>query len=143
MPVLGVEASESWKEALDVPGPGYIAILASFFASLPADMNLQPAQDLLLSSAAPEASRDADGRIDVMRDVSADYSNLLVAHSGSGYAFEMDIGAAFGEHKVTAAWLDPRTGKEAPFEMCPGQTKFTPPTAGSVKHDWVLLVSRC
>jgi hypothetical protein len=143
VPVLGVEASESWKEALNVPGPGYIAILASFFGTLPADMNLQPAQDVLLSSAAPEASRDTDGRVDVMRDVSADYSNLLIAHSGSGYAFEIDLEAVFGEHSVTTAWFDPRTGTEAPFQLCPRQTKFTPPSAGSVKHDWVLVVRRC
>lgn len=66
-------------------------------------------------------------------------STILIAHSGHGESFELDVGKAFGAKKVDVQWLDPRTGKESSVE---GEIsgKFTPPSRGGLEHDWVLVL---
>ena len=137
--VCGLDKDSSWRKAIHLPGPKYLPILQRFFQTLPPATlhSLHPSQDLLVSSDAPEEKQQLDGRIDVMCD---DDSTVLIAHSGMGYAFDLDITKAFpGQRSLQMKWLDPRTGEMSECRES-GNEKFVPPSSGSVAEDWVLVI---
>lgn len=67
-------------------------------------------------------------------------STVLIAHSGHGEAFEVDLKKVFGEKDVKASWLNPRTGVESAVEGGVNGGQFSPPTKGGLENDWVLVV---
>ena len=129
---------------MDLPGPGYLKIMVDYLVNLPRDVfdSRQPAQHLLVSTECPVDRSGRDGRIDVMSGQRAGLITWIVAHSGMGHAFELDLSLCFeSSSQITARWLDPRTGawiEANPVESC--ITRFQPPSSGSVKCDWVLEV---
>lgn len=67
-------------------------------------------------------------------------STILIAHSGHGEKFELDVKKVFGRKQVEARWLDPRSGKESSVEGDVSSGTFTPPSRGGLEHDWVLVL---
>lgn len=70
-------------------------------------------------------------------------SSWVLAHSGMGYGFTLDLSVVFAcRPSVSMEWLDPRTGKVVhQGQIVPDkQVTFTPPSGGSVKEDWVLIL---
>lgn len=128
----------SWRAALSAPGPRSTRIVAEYLDVLPDAVHESkaPAQQRLVSSDAPADVAERDGRVDV---IAADAEGWLLAHSGHGYAFELDLAGFQG----VARWLDPRSGESS--EAGPiqgGKQRFVPPSKGGVEHDWVLEVKR-
>jgi hypothetical protein len=79
-----------------------------------------------------------------MRDVYADKpSTTIIAHSGFGAAFELDL-STFKGAQIKGVWLDPRTGKRTDLaEITAGpKVGFKPPSSGGVTDDWVLVLTR-
>lgn len=71
--------------------------------------------------------------------IAAEKEGWLLAHSGQGYAFELDLAGFKGE----ARWLDPRTGEWTGAGTVEGGVqRYEPPSSGGVEHDWVLEVRR-
>lgn len=143
--MCGCSEDLTWKSALDLPGLDSITLLKEYFLSLPASVyeSRIPAQDLLVDSQATAASRELDGRIDLMKDQTANGSTWLIAHSGMGFAFTLDLAKAFEPGStVRGAWLDPRTGKRQAIGqvVISDPIRFEPPTSGSVRDDWVLIL---
>ena len=132
---------------MDLPGPGYIRVLADYFASLPRSVadSRHPAQDLLISSACPAEWAHRDGRIDILRDGPPLQSNStwLIAHSGRGYSFVLDLSKAFSQGtQVRLSWLDPRDGERVDIASTTvaGLSEFEPPSGGTIAQDWVLIL---
>jgi len=80
-----------------------------------------------------------------MRDgtPNAAQSTWLIAHSGMGHAFDLNLLLAFAPGaNVKGVWFDPRKGETlALFSVdVSGKVRFTPPTSGSRQHDWVVIV---
>jgi hypothetical protein len=70
-------------------------------------------------------------------------STTIIAHSGFGAAFELDL-STFKGAQVRGVWLDPRTGKRTELaEIAVGpKVQFKPPSSGGVADDWVLVLTR-
>jgi hypothetical protein len=156
VPVCGCPDGLSWKDSLDLPGLDSLSLLREYFLSLPRHIydSRIPAQELLVSSDAPMEKQEKDGRIDIMRDSltftssnTDEDSSWVIAHSGMGYGFALNLTQPFGNEarprRVKMEWLDPRTGtKQVEREIDIGRAvKFEPPSKGSVKDDWVLILS--
>ncbi|KLT46263.1 hypothetical protein CC85DRAFT_325052 [Cutaneotrichosporon oleaginosum] len=127
----------SWQDALKAPGTRGTRVIAEYLASLPREVHdtKAPAQDRLVSAAAPAEVVQRDGRVDVI----AAGSQWLIAHSGHGYPFELDLSGFRGQ----ARWLDPRSGEWSDaIAVEGGKQSFTPPSSGNVENDWVLEVKR-
>lgn len=140
--VCGLDPSRSWRSDINLPGPSCLPHLWSLLESLSSEVfhARSPAQDILVASSAPD---DLDSRVTVMRDVyvgKEGESTILIAHSGHGEKFELDVKKVFGTKKVEAWWLDPRTGKECSVEGDVSSGIFTPPSRGGLEHDWVLVL---
>lgn len=82
-----------------------------------------------------------------MRDRGAhsDRSTWLLAHSGRGYAFVLDLTKAFElGSKLSVSWIDPRSGEKRKGEGITAEqgetTRFEPPSGGGVKDDWLLEI---
>ena len=134
---------------MHLPGPSHLKHMVDYFTSLPRSVldHRVPAQDCLLDSTAPPDKQDADGRIDIMRDLQPGtaYSTWMAVHSGMGYAFELDLSRAFALRSVLQAqWLNPRTGRlRALGDVTVESTvHFTPPSKAGDRptDDWVLLL---
>lgn len=149
VPVCACPDDLDWKTSLELPGLDSLAILRKYFSSLPRSItdNRVPAQDLLVSSDAPRELQEQDARIDIMRDVQpgSSTSKWVIAHSGMGYGFVLDLVKAFCKEslEVRGEWLDPRTGSKQPIGIVGVDTavRFDPPSKGSVKEDWVVLLT--
>ncbi|GMK54161.1 hypothetical protein CspeluHIS016_0107470 [Cutaneotrichosporon spelunceum] len=127
----------SWRDALQAPGPRATRLAAEYLAALPKEVHdtKAPAQARLVSSDAPRDVAERDGRVDVI----AAGTQWLLAHSGRGHSFELDL-TGFSGH---ARWLDPRNGQWSdPVAVEGGRQAFVPPSKGGVEHDWVLEVRR-
>lgn len=127
----------SWRAALKAPGPRSTRVIAEYLATLPKEVHeaKAPAQDRLVSTSAPADVAERDGRVDII----AAGTEWLLAHSGHGYAFELDLSGFKGQ----ARWLDPRSGEWSdPVAVDGGKQSFAPPSKGSVEHNWVLEVKR-
>lgn len=126
----------SWKAALSAPGPRSTRIVSEYLDALPAGVHdtKSPAQGRVVAIEAPNEVADRDGRVDV---IASEGEGWLLAHSGHGYAFELDLTGFSGQ----ARWLDPRSGEWNDADpVSGGNQRFVPPSNGGVEHDWVLEV---
>jgi hypothetical protein len=66
----------------------------------------------------------------------------MIAHSGMGYGFTISLSKAFNCDRIQGEWLDPRDGTTTEIGVVDvkEQVEFSPPTKGSVKCDWVLVL---
>lgn len=147
MPVCGCPDDLSYKQSLDLPGPAQLAILRDYFVSLPSAVynSRRPAQDLLVSSSAPADRADRDARVDVMRDEQGGKATWVVAHSGMGYDFVLDLTKAFeAGSTVKVERLDPRTGKRTGLDsvLVGESVAVVTPSKGSVREDWVFIFTQ-
>lgn len=81
---------------------------------------------------------------DVRDPTGTSEASWVLAHSGMGYGFDLALSKVFTTSKAKAEWLDPRTGKRqaiGPVDVT-DRVAFSPPSSGSVEHDWVLIVTR-
>lgn len=146
-PVCGTAKDMSWKKSIHLPGPAQLQLLVSTFTQLPTHIseNRQPRQDLVISTNCPVEWQDRDGRIDVMADHSKSLASWLIAHSGRGYSFALNLKSVFAPRDtLSAEWLNPRTAERSEISApSPAEAvKFEPPTQGSVASDWVLIILR-
>lgn len=128
----------SWRAALSAPGPRSTRIVAEYLDALPSSVNdtKAPAQGRVVAIEALNEVADRDGRVDV---IASEGEGWLLAHSGHGYAFELDLAGFSG----LARWLDPRSGEWSDAgAVTSGKQRFVPPSKGGVEHDWVLEVKR-
>lgn len=144
-PVCGTSASMSWKSSLALPAPARLRKLHDFFISLPGTIaaSRQPRQDTLISTECPPEWAERDGRIDIMSDAAGAQSSWLIAHSGRGHAFTLDLTRAFAaDTEVQTAWLDTITGKETyPGVMrVTSSAKFVPAIPNMIDRSAVLVV---
>jgi hypothetical protein len=127
----------SWRAALKAAGPRSTRVIAEYLASLPKEVHdaKAPAQDRIVSLGAPVDVAERDGRVDII----AAGTEWLLAHSGHGHPFELDLTGFKGQ----ARWLDPRSGEWSdPVPVEGGKQPFAPPSKGGVEHDWVLEVKQ-
>lgn len=148
VPVCGCPEDLSWKQSLDLPGPAQLDILRAYFLSLPSAIYdyRRPAQELLVSTSAPEDRRDRDARIDLMRDFQpSGKRSWVIAHTGMGYEFTLDLVRAFSEERpIVVERLNPRTGERDRLADVRAEARvpFQTPTKGSVKDDWVFILTQ-
>lgn len=132
----------SWETSLHLPAPARLKVLHDFFLSLPpsSGSSRRPRQDVLVSNGCPAEWAERDGRVDVM----GDGSGWLVAHSGRGYEFALDLPRAFeGGEEVAVSWLNTYTGKEVSAGKVRVDTRvaFSPPE-GTGERSAVLVLRR-
>ena len=141
-PVLGLTEQDSWRSALDLPGPQSLRILSEFLQELGTDRlrQLTPAQHLLTKNHALPDTSGSDGRV----DVAAINSSMIIAHSGRGFAFDLTLDDALGEStQAIARWFDPRSGRYSPagrLDITSTPITFSPPSTGTTDDDWVLVI---
>jgi hypothetical protein len=145
--VCGCPDKLSYKQSLNLPGPGQLIILHDYFSSLPAASynTRRAAQELLISSSAPSDRADRDARIDIMRDDLNGSTSWVIAHSGMGYDFVLDLTKAFRTGStVMMERLDPRTGERAKLDGVTATESvwIDTPTKGSVREDWVFIFTQ-
>lgn len=147
-PVCGTSTTMSWKKSLHLPAPKRLKVLHDFFLSLSqsSSRSRQPRQDVLVSSDCPDRWKERDGRIDIMSDAAGSASAWLVAHSGRGYPFVLDLTMAFGEGEIVEiAWVNTFTGKEYDRRSIPATARafFQCPVLETGERSAVLVVRAC
>ncbi|KAK8247276.1 hypothetical protein HDK90DRAFT_501077 [Phyllosticta capitalensis] len=149
-PQLSLSADASWHEALHLPGAKQTGYVWKLFSSLSRELfdALEPARQFISS---PDGQQD-----DVLAYEQNRYVSGIVTtghywvYSGYGDAFQLDldaISAKWGEPGalVEAHWFDPRSAERQAVDdeeafSASGKKGFTPPSAGGVDHDWVLVM---
>lgn len=79
-----------------------------------------------------------------MRDDKAGKATWVIAHSGMGYDFVLDLAKAFkASIEVKMERLDPRTGErtELGSVAVSSTVHIETPSKGSVKEDWVYILT--
>ncbi|KAL8291354.1 hypothetical protein RQP46_002332 [Phenoliferia psychrophenolica] len=127
-------AEVPWYDELDLPGSFHIAHVRRLILSLPSFPSRVPDQSFILSNT---HEGEGDSLVSGLRAGSREWA---LVYTPKGEPVDVDASVFGGRALGKAEWFDPRTEERTGIEVVDGSWKFTPPSAGSIEDDWVLVL---
>ncbi|KAE8884538.1 hypothetical protein PF005_g15938 [Phytophthora fragariae] len=149
-PQINLNATGSWRRDIYFEGATQIQYVTKPLQNLTTDIleNLEPARELLASPSGHTGKSvntyEGTRYISVLASQTGDRYYIYTGH---GDSFSIDLGNGSGARTGSASWFSPRDGQyssnstvNVPESGNGTRVDFTPPSSGSVDHDWLLVL---